>query len=48
MQPIFREFTIWLVQFLCISLGLLIAVHLIAKRFRQKDEDTSDKVTDES
>jgi len=39
MQPIFREFTVWLVQFLCISLGVLVAVHLIARRFRQKDSD---------
>jgi len=41
MQPIFKEFTIWLVQFFCVSLGLLVAGHLIARRIRRRDSEQS-------
>ena len=43
MQSIFQEFAIWLVQFVCIAFGIMIAVHLIARKLRQINEDTDER-----
>ena len=45
MQPILRELLVWMIQFLCVSSGLLLSVHLIARRMRHKAANINEKGT---